>query len=170
MRDELSDLFALPPTLTDSIRAKHGPLLTQDSIDRSLIVHIRRSDYLKFPGLHGILTPAYFESAVAFAKAQLPSVSRCVVFSDDLDWCKRQTFLSGSVFVDEPYDAAALWLMSQFKHYVMSNSSFSWWAVTLNEPAALVVAPDMWFGPKGPQDYEDVYQSSWVKFPVRPYL
>jgi hypothetical protein len=114
-----------------------------------LVVHIRRSDYLKFPGLHGILTPAYFEAAVK----RYANSSRVLVFSDDLDWCRQQPFLHGSTFVDEPYDAAALWLMSQYTRYVMSNSSFSWWAVTLGARPSLVVAPDMWFGPKGPQDY-----------------
>jgi hypothetical protein len=29
-----------------------------------------------------------------------------------------------------------------------------------------VIAPDCWFGPEGPQDYADLYESDWILHPV----
>jgi hypothetical protein len=121
---------------------------------------------VKFPRIHGILSPFYFQGAIARAKELNPLIDQLIVFSDDLPWCNTQEFLKGALFVDEPNDVFALWLMSQFRNYVMSNSSFSWWAVMLNTQRHTVVAPDMWFGPDGPQDYQDIYEPTWFKHRV----
>jgi hypothetical protein len=38
----------------------------------------------------------------------------------------------------------SLWIMSQFKHYIMSNSTFCWWSVFLNNSYGRVIAPLPW--------------------------
>lgn len=131
MIDELRILFRLPGIVLDQVQAKYDSLLKSIHLEKCAVVHIRRSDYVKFPRIHGILSPEYFQGAIARAKQVNPNIDQLIVFSDDLPWCKTQSFLQGSIFIDEPNDVFALWLMSQFRNFVMSNSSFSWWAVML---------------------------------------
>jgi hypothetical protein len=130
------------------------------------VIHIRRGDYVCSPEYHGILDENYYERAVQQVLAVKPGL-KFLIFSDDLPWCRTLSFFpEGSRFIDEPNDVRALYLMAQFQYYVLSNSSFSWWAAWLGTPAIYVLAPKKWFGPKGPQDFQDIYEPSWDRLNV----
>jgi hypothetical protein len=53
-------------------------------------------------------------------------------------------------------------LLQQFRHFIMSNSTFIWWCVYLSS-AHHVIAPAKWFGPKGPHPFHDIYEPSWIQ-------
>ena len=53
-------------------------------------------------------------------------------------------------------------LLQQFYNYIMSNSSFLWWCVWLAN-SKNVIAPAKWFGPKGPKEYNDIYEKNWIR-------
>jgi hypothetical protein len=91
-----------------------------------------------------------------------------LIFSDDIAMCRKMPFLQGKniIFMDVPDDSAALYQMSQVPNIIMSNSTFSWWAVFLGVKKVRVIAPDRWFGINGPQDTQDIYEPSWEKMPV----
>lgn len=156
---ELRELFTPAPAVVATVRARYAELLADPTA--WTVVHIRRGDYLKHPTYHGILTEDYYRRAVATAPT-----SRLLVFSDDIEWCRSRPWLAGARFVDEPDAAVALHLMSQFENYIMSNSTFSWWAVWLGREAKTVLAPAAWFGPAGPQDYEDIYEPGWKRLDI----
>jgi hypothetical protein len=59
-------------------------------------------------------------------------------------------------------DVHTLVLLMHFKYFIIANSTFSWWAAWLSQ-AERVYAPAHWFGPKGPQQYEDIYDPSWIR-------
>ena len=148
--NEIRSLFNVP---SDTLTGVEGAM-----------VHVRRGDYVvgANKAFHGILTPDYYRRAIA----ELPAGTPLFVFSDDLEWCRGLDFLKDATFVDEPDEVAALKKMSQFRYYVISNSSFSWWATWLGYPAELVIAPDRWFGSTGPQDWEDIYEPGWKRIAV----
>jgi hypothetical protein len=158
--DEIRTLFDPTDEIKDRVRSKYADLLTD--ISACALVHIRRGDYVSGPLFHGILGPDYYERAIRAA-----ACDRLVVMSDDIAWCRTLPFLATATFVDEPVDHDALYLMTHFHKFVISNSTFSWWASWLSTKAnKCVIAPDRWFGPKGPQDYQDVYESWWTTVPV----
>ena len=161
--ENIRNLFVLPYKMQQEIRAKYATILDEPCA----VLHIRRGDYVWLPTFHCILNEDYYRRAVALLRDREPG-ARLLVFSDDLPWARNLDFLSGATFVDEPDAASALYLMSQFEHYVISNSSFSWWAAWLGATAKTVIAPDRWFGPDGPQDFQDIYEPSWLLCPVTP--
>lgn len=136
---------------------KHGGLLVTKP--DATVLHIRRGDYVNLPKFHCILTPGWYKRSLALIESKPKDI---VVFSDDIAWCRGLDFLQGATFVDEPDEVVALHLMSQFRHFVLSNSSFSWWAAWLSGSDDVIV-PDHWFGPDGPQDTQDIYEPMWRK-------
>jgi hypothetical protein len=137
---------------------RHGGILVAKP--NATVVHIRRGDYFGSDDLqkrHGILTADWYRRALTKSNVRSRDL---LVFSDDLAWCRNQDFLQGATFVDEPDEVVALHMMTQFRHFILSNSSFSWWAAWLAGSEDVVV-PDRWFGPSGPQDTQDIYEPNW---------
>lgn len=163
---QIHALFEPTQTIKEAVQSKYANLLTPNMKERVIVLHIRRGDYVALPQYHCILTPDYYRRVVAKARDRIPD-SHLLVFSDDLPWCRTLDFLTdGVTFVDEPSDFLSLHLMSQFRYYILSNSSFSWWAAWLGESATTVWAPNRWFGPSGPQDVQDIYEPGWIQVPV----
>lgn len=170
--DEIRTMFDLPEHNKEAATARHTDILTPELLANGVVLHIRRGDYLRGDNLpiHGILDERYYRRAIAAAQAAIPAC-RFLVFSDDLAWCKQQTWLTdvGAIFVDETIDYMALWIMSRFRIFILANSTFSWWAAWLSDAktrGGYVWAPDRWFGRAGPQDFNDIYEPEWVKLPI----
>ena len=120
-------------------------------------VHIRRGDYLSNPDFHPVCELEYYTKAMKEI-----GDSYFIFISDDMDWVEKnfrgKNFVH-STFNDEILD---LTLMTECDHNIISNSSFSWWGAYLNRnPNKKVIAPKKWFGPKGPQDTQDIIPSDW---------
>jgi hypothetical protein len=160
---EIRELFA-SPCLT------HLDISTPDLFERGIVVHIRRGDYLVGANRnkHGILDERYYRRAMDAARTELGADCPFFVFSDDLAWCRQQAWLAGPsiVFVDEPDTCRSLQLMTQFRHFILSNSTFSWWAAWLSNKNGRVWVPNRWFGPVGPADWADIYEPGWIKLPI----
>jgi hypothetical protein len=89
------------------------------------------------------------------------------IFSDDIDWCKKNLILDttqvqyvvGNNGINSFRD---MQLMSICKHNIITNSSFSWWAATLNKnPNKVIVFPRFWFNRV--ETSKDRCPSDWIK-------
>lgn len=133
----------------------------------SISLHVRRGDYITQNSaldFHGLCDITYYESAINIIKEN-NSVYEIFVFSDDLEWCKANfNFLEKTHFVDSNQNTNAyldLFLMSNCKHNVIANSSFSWWAAFLNQNNdRIVVAPKKWYT-NTEIEPTDLFPSQW---------
>lgn len=140
--------FALRQPLPDRLAAVEAEIAACESVG----VHVRRGDYAHDPtiaAVHGALPLAYYDAAAAWLTARLESPS-FFVFSDDPTWAREHLRLPGPTRVVD--EAAGLppavdqRLLAACRHFVVANSTFSWWAAWLGaSPDKFVVAPRHWF-------------------------
>jgi len=112
--------------------------------DVATALHIRRTDYLKYPDIYPQFGLEYYDKCLD----KIADKGTVLVFSDDLKWCSATFGGRGYEFVDMPA-IPSMYLMSHCKNIIMANSSFSWWAAWLGR-AEKVFYPSNWFGKKWP--------------------
>ena len=105
----------------------------------------------------GICTSEYYEKAMKQMEEWVPDC-HFFVFTNDPEWVK-ENYKQGNITIVEGNDEDAgyidMYLMTQCKHYIMANSSFSWWGCYLNSSKEKkVIAPSRWFQGR---DCKDVY-------------
>ncbi len=130
----------------------------------SVCITIRRGDYIsneKFKKIYYICDENYFYRGVNKIK-ELVKNPTLIVFSDDVEWAKENLDFGVKTYYETGKDDACekIRLMSACKHFVISNSSFSWWAQYLsNNENKIVIAPKNWYtnGDNG-----DIYQDFWT--------
>lgn len=103
----------------------------------SVSIHVRRGDYLNRENrdmFGNICTDTYYESAVRMFKENTEN-PHFYVFSDDAAYAKTRykgeeyTIVDVNHREDSFYD---MWLMSQCRHNICANSTFSFWGARLN--------------------------------------
>lgn len=136
----------------------------------SIAVHVRRGDYIsnKHANVHhGLSTIDYYNAAATYMKTYIKN-PHFFVFSDDIAWCKKNisfgenvTFIEGNVGSKAYED---LRIMSQCKHNIIANSSFSWWGAWLNKnDEKIVIAPRAWFQNEKANRETDIVPESWIR-------
>ena len=167
--EEIRYLFRPRLRFRMQVEKRHATILELGA--RAVIIHVRRGDYFlpKHVGFHGLLDWNYYHRTMATMQKHVVDPV-FIVFSDDLEECQKNMVSPAGTeirFVSESDDCAALYLMSQFNNYILSNSSFSWWAAWLGEPMHTVIAPDTWFGNnRKPMNWQDIYEPGWIKMEV----
>jgi hypothetical protein len=71
------------------------------------------------------------------------------VFTDDPGWVLNLGIFNNDQIVDNTestHPAHDLLQMSRCDHFVISNSTYSWWAATISDnPHKIIIAPKFWF-------------------------
>ena len=134
----------------------------------SVSLHIRRGDYaenFKTNKFHGLIDLSYYVKAIEFISRNL--LNPCFfIFSDDIEWCKLNlNFIPNAIFIENSHHSVIdLHIMSRCKSNIIANSTFSWWAATLNEnPNKIVIAPIKWFALSAPNNLQ-LIPSTWKLF------
>jgi len=123
-------------------------------------IHVRRGDYLKFYDTHPYVGDDYYTKSINLVREKSPNC-KFIVFSDDIDWCKNNRIFQDCHFVENKTDVVELCMMTLCNYHIIANSSFSWWGSKLSS-SEMTIAPKTWFGPKGPEDWVDVYCNGWA--------
>lgn len=146
---------ALSPSLPDLIQEllQKGPKFPDQ---QATFLHIRRGDYVEKSDFHYLQGPEYYLRAIETIQP-----TKVLVFSDDIQWCKQQGWLSSipSVeFIEEQDEVRALFLMASCKEgAILANSTFSWWGAMLSE-APKVTYPSKWIA----QQIYSLFPPSWI--------
>ena len=104
----------------------------------------------------------YFYNGIDYIKSRVKNPV-FVIFSDDISWCKSNLIIDGTTVYEE--EGNPIWekirLMSACKHFVIHNSTFSWWVQHLSQnQGKIVVAPSLWM--RRSDQPIDIYEKNWV--------
>lgn len=164
-KDEIKHLLKPSEEELDHILTKYRNLVCNKA--NVVVIHARRTDYLIDNGqFHGPLHYEYYNKAIQYMKATV-EIPMFLLASDDHEyWAKAVSNIdelkNQYVCVLQENEIETFQLLQQFHHYVIANSTFSWWFAWLAD-AKTVVAPNKWCGPSGPQNNEGIYEPSWVR-------
>jgi hypothetical protein len=168
--DGLRDEFTFEVHLSDEDKAV---LRRIEREAHPVAIHIRRGDYVG--SIHDVTTPHYFRKAVEFISDRLsPERAVFFVFSNGMDWSQEVLKGIGEDFVfvrnnDNDRGEVDMFLMSRCGHFVISNSSFSWWPAWLSRrsPDKTVVAPDVWIANESSRGKGSMIVDGWLTLPMR---
>ena len=138
------------------------PYLREIQESESVCIHIRRGDFVQ----HGLIVcdESYYLKGLNYIHELHPE-AKYFIFTDDLSWVKENTHFPLPVtFVElEDPDYEILRLMYSCKHFIMSNSSLSWWAQYLSDNLdKIVIAPSIWYPSGRGQRDRSIYQDNWT--------
>lgn len=159
--EHIKSLFSPTSEFTERIK-KELPFIFEK---RVTVINVRKGhDYLALPRYHPTVSVEYLNKAIE----KIPQTDVYLVASDNLEWCKENLSHLPNVHYLEGYKSfEQLWILSFCHNFIISNSSFSWWAAYLSRQVnKIVVAPETWFGPDGPNSWNDIYCNGWIVLPT----
>ena len=160
---ELLKDFRFKEELSDQAKIVYEAIMKVNSV----CVHVRRGDYVNNTDAFNCSDLDYFVKGTQYMFKNTNN-PHFFVFSDDIAWCKQNikfdyNFTIVDYITDKIKYKEDLQLMASCNHFIMSASSFSWWAVWLsNKKEAKVVVPKKWFLDNH-TDVSDLVNESWIK-------
>jgi hypothetical protein len=165
--------------IEDQLRKDFLIKTSQDEVNRvisenikstnSVSIHIRRGDYISNKitnQYHGTCSREYFNKAIDKITSNVDN-PHFFVFSDDPQWAMDNlnsecpiNFITNNNAQKNYED---LRLMTYCKHFIIANSSFSWWGAWLSSNAdKIVIAPSKWFDNQIYND-KDRLPEKWIR-------
>ncbi len=161
IQTELCNLFMSGINVNEilaDIYIKYPELITLDT-DKSVFIGVRRGDYVERAHIHNPCGMTYYNAAISM----IPEGHKFYIMSDDLAWAKKNFIGDQYVFLDIADDLLSLIVISLFKKFIISNSSYYWWGSYLSGGTE-IIAPDKWlFGPAvPPMAYWTIYRKIMI--------
>ena len=168
---EIEDIIRQDIAVKTEIQGIDDEMATKIQSVNAISIHIRRGDYAsdtETTSYHGLCSLEYYKKAIRMISEKV-SNPHFFVFSDDHEWVKKNIILSyPTTYVDHngpDKNYGDLRLMSLCKHFIIANSSFSWWGAWLaKNPNKIVIGPKKWFNNVKPNiKTNDVIPEAWIK-------
>jgi len=152
-----------------------------------IMLHFRFEDNLINQINHYQLRPSYYINALIKLFEFIPDANdkyKFLIFgiknddeliNDYIDEITNEVYNRNGIKIDfikiyellpDTKDYQELIYMSNCKHFIIANSSFSWFGAYLNRNEnSIVLYPDEWFGPvfKDTYFFYDMYPENWIK-------
>ncbi len=150
-------------------KQKNIEFISKINKEHSVCLNVRRTDHMIFDKKEfDVVDFAYYKKAINYFKSTLSPTIKFYIFSDDLEWCKNIfKNIKNIIIVDYSYSGNKfynyLYLMTNFRNFIIPNSTFAWWAAWLStKKNKIVVAPKRWSG-KLPMNKIDILPNKWIK-------
>jgi len=164
--EEIEDVIHEDFILKNPLQLNIKNLMEVIKKENSLCIHVRRGDYVGNP-FHEIVGKEYYNKGIEKLKT-LTKIDKIYVFSDDIKWCEENmNFELPTMFVGDEYSGKKaeghLALMSACHHFIIPNSSFSWWGAWLsNYKNKIVIAPKIWIREQS-INTDDLIPKEWIR-------
>ena len=145
-KDEIRSIFTINNELIDE---SYLDKLDEIKKNESVSVHVRMGDYKNNPTvkkMYDVCDEKYYSKAIDLMKKENPS-SKFYLFSDDIEKVRSMKIFSDFDYIENQNVSSwnDLFLMSNCKHSIIANSSFSWWGAYLKKNHdTLTIAPSTW--------------------------
>jgi len=131
----------------------------------TIAISVRRGDYVNNPN-YALLPINYYIGALL---KEFPDYHNynIIIFSDDMEYCKLHFQCLPNVYYAEGNAIEQLCLMSLCDHFIIANSTFSWWGAWLGEKEhSKVIKPNYHFGYEFGKlnNAKDYYPERWNPF------
>ena len=139
----LSKVFNLREELHDQLinHSHKKDIKAQNSVS----LQVRRGDYLKVGDV--ICNEEFYKKSIEYINQKIKNPI-FYVFSDDIDWCKKNLKYSEKFVFIEPNLSMPfedMHLMSQCKHNIIVNSTYGWWGAMMNDnKEKIIISPRKW--------------------------
>jgi hypothetical protein len=133
--------ITLKPKYIQAFEAKFGSTF---SSEKTVVVHIRRTDYLNYGKRDISLPMKYFKQRLD----AIENLERYKVFfvSDDIEHAKDYFKEKPNYIYSSNNEIIDFQIIMNADIAIISNSSFAWWAAYLSEKNNTVYAPKNWLG------------------------
>jgi hypothetical protein len=119
----------------DKLLVDYGVVLDKDTC----VINFRGGEYRSIPNV--ILKPEYWKNAIEHMLEINPNMKFVLITDDPHTANAYMPFPIQTIHVDVGFD---FYVVNKAKFNIISNSTFGWWAVWLNEVTNKIIAPKYW--------------------------
>ncbi|WP_197064918.1 alpha-1,2-fucosyltransferase [Leptolyngbya sp. KIOST-1] len=137
----------------------------------AVAIHVRFFDGPEENSVHNAPND-YYRCAIAEIEKRVPN-AHYYLFSDNAKESRKRIPLADNRItvvahnIGETNAYADLWLMTQCQHFIIANSTFSWWGAWLaNQRSKTVISPGAMVGRETAWGFNGLIPTSWIVFHV----
>lgn len=157
----------------------------KNDFPNAISMHFRLGDYKKFTYFHPILPSSYYAKSIQTILEKDPNINNNLTKvyyfceEEDLETVEQTILYCKDLFPqlnftrisNEFQDWEQMLIMSECKHHIIANSSFSWWGAYLGYKQVcnldkIICYPSLWFVPTAKENTKDLYPPDWIKINV----
>jgi hypothetical protein len=172
-RQKILDSFTVTAPLSEKTRQRIEEIDALEARGIACVaVHVRRGDYVSNPNanaVHGTCEMDYYWSGLKILEEHSSAKEfRVYLFSDDIAWVSEEFRRRGIAAIpvdhnDSEHGYEDIEIMRHCSHFVIANSSFSWWGAWLSQARSKwVVAPKNWFR-DAQMNSADLIPLDWIR-------
>lgn len=139
--DRIRPILLKEFAVRQGILTRKNPLIDWIKSQKSVCVSVRRWPEYEINERRRQQTIKFYQKAIdEIVERSGNDEFQIIIFSNDIEWCRAIDFKHEVLFEEgENTIYEKLYMMSQCTHFVLSNSTFSWWAQYLSQYEEKVV-------------------------------